>query len=191
MTWYDCVLTPVGWCAVVAGRSGVRRVLLAEPDREHLLAAVFRQFPECRPDAGVCRGALLFLERYFKQGAAAAVPRRLDPGPATAFQRMVWDAAALIAFGQARTYAWIAAQIGRPAAARAVGSALGANPLPIIVPCHRVVCANGSLGGFSAPGGTDLKRRLLKHEGVVSVESGVRRKISSTFKVQCSTFRTT
>lgn len=181
MTWYDSVLTPVGWCAVVAGRSGLRRVFLAEPGRDRLLAAVLRQFPECRPDAQSCREAGLFLVRYFEEGAAATVPQQLDPGPATAFQRSVWNAAAKIPFGRVRTYGWIAERIGCPAAARAVGSALGANPLPIIVPCHRVVCANGSLGGFSAPGGTALKRRLLEHEGVVSVESGVRSREKNPF----------
>ncbi len=166
MTWYDSIRTSFGWCAAVAGRSGVRRVFLAHPDRQSLLAAVSGHFPGCRPDAGHCREAVLFLEQYFAHGAAALPPARLDPGPATAFQRAVWDAAAAIAFGQVRTYAWIAARIGRPAAARAVGNALGANPLPLIVPCHRVVCGNGSLGGFSAAGGVALKRRLLEHEGV-------------------------
>jgi len=191
MTWYDSFLTPVGWCAVVAGRSGLRRIFLAQPDCASVQALVCELFPGCRPDAEPCREAGLFLVRYFEEGAAATVPQELDPGTATAFQLSVWSAAAQIPFGRVCTYAWIAERIGCPAAARAVGSALGANPLPIIVPCHRVVCANGSLGGFSAPGGTALKRRLLEHEGVVSVELGVRRKISSTFKVQCSTFRTT
>jgi O-6-methylguanine DNA methyltransferase len=142
-------------------------VFLAATKRESLLAAVERQFPGCRADDGPCRDAVLFLRRYFEQGAVAAAPRQLDPGPATAFQCAVWDEAALIAFGQVRTYAWIAARVGRPAAARAVGNALGRNPLPIIVPCHRVVCGSGSLGGFSAEGGMALKRRLLEHEGVL------------------------
>jgi methylated-DNA-[protein]-cysteine S-methyltransferase len=78
----------------------------------------------------------------------------------------------MIPFGQVRTYGWIAGQLGRPGAARAVGSALGSNPLPLIVPCHRVVCSNGSLSGFSAPGGQALKRFLLEHEGVVFSTQG-------------------
>jgi len=188
MTWYDCIRTPIGWCAVAAGGSGVRRIFLAEPRRDRLLASVREAFPGCRPDARPCREACMFLVRYFEEGAAAAVPRRLDPGPATAFQRAVWDAAVLIPFGQVRTYAWIAERIGRPGAARAVGSALGRNPLPIIVPCHRVVRGDGGLGGFSAPGGTALKRRLLAYEGVVSVELGVRSRDENPFRVQGSIF---
>lgn len=170
--YYDTLRTPFGWCAVVSGPSGPRRVFLAEPRLQSLLAAVFSGFPGCRFDAATCRETVAFLERYFTRGAAAEPPAALDPGPATPFQRAVWDAADAIAFGQVRTYGWIADRIGCPSAARAVGSALGANPLPIIVPCHRVVCGNGSLGGFSAPGGVVLKRRLLEHEGHVFDEHG-------------------
>ena len=67
--------------------------------------------------------------------------------------------------GETRSYAWIAKKIGKPRAARAVGAACGANPVPIIVPCHRVIASDGSLGGFG--GGLPLKRRLLKLEGAV------------------------
>lgn len=91
----------------------------------------------------------------------AAVP--LDPG-GTPFQRAVWAAARAIPPGATRTYAEVAAAVGRPGAARAVGQALGANPVPLLVPCHRVVAADGGLGGFT--GGALLKARLLALEGV-------------------------
>ncbi len=67
--------------------------------------------------------------------------------------------------GETRSYAWIAKKIGKPNATRAVGAACGANPVPIIVPCHRVIASDGSLGGFG--GGLPLKRRLLKLEGAL------------------------
>jgi methylated-DNA-[protein]-cysteine S-methyltransferase len=180
---YAVLTTPIGWCAVVTEHSAVRRVVLGESRRERLLSIVSGFFPGCRPDAPVCSDAVLFIERYFKDGPNARPPVVLDPGPATPFQRAVWNAAALIPFGHVQTYGWIAAQIGRPAAARAVGSALSRNPLPLIVPCHRVVRGDGALGGFFASGGTALKRRLLEHEGVVNWELGVRNRISSMFKV--------
>ena len=69
-----------------------------------------------------------------------------------------------IRFGQVVTYSALAQKIGRPAAVRAVGGALAKNPLPLIVPCHRVICANGKIGGFSAAGGITRKKRLLELE---------------------------
>ncbi len=80
----------------------------------------------------------------------------------TAFQRDVWQALSTIPYGEIRTYADIAQAIGRPKATRAVGAANGANPLPIIVPCHRVIGANGSLTGFG--GGLETKKFLLNLE---------------------------
>jgi O-6-methylguanine DNA methyltransferase len=87
----------------------------------------------------------------------------LDWSGATAFQRAVWEALLTIPAGEVRTYADIARQVGRPRAARAVGTACGANPLPLMVPCHRVVAAGGWLGGFSA--GLSWKKKLLQLEG--------------------------
>jgi methylated-DNA-[protein]-cysteine S-methyltransferase len=87
----------------------------------------------------------------------------LSDGGATAFQRAVWDALRAIPYGETRSYGDVARAIGQPGAARAVGAACGANPLPIVVPCHRVIAADGSLGGYSA--GLKWKRALLRLEG--------------------------
>ena len=83
------------------------------------------------------------------------------------FQREVWEATRLIAYGEARSYQWVAGQIKKPKATRAVGQALGSNPLPIIVPCHRVLASDGKLGGFT--GGLDMKKNLLHLEGLRSI----------------------
>lgn len=88
---------------------------------------------------------------------------RLDWGGAPEFYRRVWRVLRRIPYGQTRSYRWVARQLGCPSAARAVGRACAANPIPIIVPCHRVVAADGSLGGFS--GGLKRKRMLLALEG--------------------------
>jgi methylated-DNA-[protein]-cysteine S-methyltransferase len=85
-------------------------------------------------------------------------------GRVPAFHRRVYEFARTIAPGRTMTYGEIAAHLGDPTAARAVGQALGANPFAIIVPCHRVLAAGGRAGGFSAPGGVDTKRRLLEIE---------------------------
>ena len=93
----------------------------------------------------------------------ASIP--LDMGAVPEFHRRVYDAARAIPPGRTRSYGEVAELIGERGAAQAVGQALGRNPFPIVVPCHRVLAADGSLRGFSAPGGTDTKRRMLELEG--------------------------
>jgi methylated-DNA-[protein]-cysteine S-methyltransferase len=100
---------------------------------------------------------------YFSK--SKPLPRTLkSPLDGTAFQKKVWAAIEKIPFGKTKSYAEIAAQIGHPGASRAVGSACGANPLPLFVPCHRVLASSGKIGGFS--GGLAVKQLLLRHEGV-------------------------
>jgi O-6-methylguanine DNA methyltransferase len=82
----------------------------------------------------------------------------------TTFQKSVWRAMLKISLGKTKSYGEIAAAIGNPKAVRAVGGACGANPVPVLVPCHRVLAANNKLGGFSS--GLDWKRKLLAYEGV-------------------------
>ncbi len=110
----------------------------------------------------------LFVARFSRQLQAYARGRRvtwrvpLAMAAGTPFQRKVWRALRAIPHGETRSYAWVARKIGRPRAMRAVGAACGANPVPIIIPCHRVIRDDGSLGGFSA--GLQWKRRLLRLE---------------------------
>ena len=85
-------------------------------------------------------------------------------GSGTFFQKKVWLELSKIPKGETRTYKEIAIAIGRPLAVRAVANACGKNPYPITIPCHRVIRSDGKLGGYSAPGGTAAKRRLLKEE---------------------------
>lgn len=91
----------------------------------------------------------------------------IDYGDATEFHRRVCEAARAIPAGRTLTYGELAAQLGQPGAARAVGSVMARNALPIIVPCHRVMAAGGRPGGFSAHGGVDTKLRMLRIEGAV------------------------
>jgi methylated-DNA-[protein]-cysteine S-methyltransferase len=103
--------------------------------------------------------------RQFQQFAAGKPVRfttQLDLSTGTTFQQAVWRTLRKIPHGETRTYAWVAKQIGKPNAARAVGGACSANPVPVFVPCHRVVASGGGLGGFSL--GLPLKRRLLALE---------------------------
>ncbi len=107
------------------------------------------------------------LKIYFS-GHKATFPDELDLSGATPFQREVWEITRLIPYGETRSYLWVAEQIRRPRAARAVGQTLSRNPLPIIVPCHRVVASDGKLGGFS--GGLEMKKSLLWLETTASIK---------------------
>ncbi len=112
-------------------------------------------------DAPVLRQARVELEEY-----AAGMRRRFGVPfelEGTHFQCEVWKALCGIPFGEVKTYGEVARALGRPGAARAVGAAAGRNPLPVIIPCHRLIGSGGALTGFSA--GTEVKRRLLELEG--------------------------
>lgn len=103
------------------------------------------------------------LKRALAGKASGPLPP-LDLSAGTVFQQRVWRELRRIKTGQSRSYGEIARAIGKPLALRAVGGACGANPIPVLVPCHRVLAANGKIGGFS--GGMDWKRKLLEREGV-------------------------
>jgi methylated-DNA-[protein]-cysteine S-methyltransferase len=100
--------------------------------------------------------------RTYLNGGKIAFPDELDLSGATLFQRKVWEITRLIPYGETRSYAWVAEQIKNPKAVRAVGQALARNPLPLIIPCHRVITIDGRLGGFS--GGVEIKKHLLHLE---------------------------
>ena len=88
----------------------------------------------------------------------------------TDFEKKVWNSLKEIPFGETRTYKWVAEKVGNLSAARAVGRALSKNPVPIIIPCHRVIESDGSIGGYSA--GVDIKRRLLDMEYYAKINEG-------------------
>jgi methylated-DNA-[protein]-cysteine S-methyltransferase len=120
-----------------------------------------RQRPEGRRDAKRCSDAARQLGEYFA-GKRREFTLELAPF-GTDFQLRVWRALGKIPYGAVRNYADIARAIGQPGAARAVGQANGCNPLPIVIPCHRVIASDGTIGGYS--GGLAIKHRLLALEG--------------------------
>ena len=101
------------------------------------------------------------LKEYFENGREEFT-QKIAFRKGTAFEKAVWEALREIAYGETRTYKWLAETIGKPKASRAVGQSLSRNPIPIIIPCHRIIESDGSLGGYS--GGIDIKRRLLDME---------------------------
>ncbi|WP_062522587.1 methylated-DNA--[protein]-cysteine S-methyltransferase [Demequina silvatica] len=147
--------TPLGPLTLVASDTALLGAYFADHRRRPALSGAMEADAHAVLDA-----AETAFEAYFA-GAAADVPVAAV-APGTAFQREVWEALRDIPAGETRTYAQVAAAIGRPSAVRAVAGAIGRNPLTVAVPCHRVVGTDGSLTGYA--GGVERKRWLLAHE---------------------------
>ncbi|MDB5692435.1 MAG: methylated-DNA--[]-cysteine S-methyltransferase family protein [Alphaproteobacteria bacterium] len=159
--------TAIGACALVWRDETLIGAALPETTEAATRARIGGNFPdaeEAAPPAPIAE-AIALVARLLAGEAAdlSAIP--IDLGAADDFERSVYAVARAIPRGEVRTYGEVAAAIGIPGAARAVGAALGRNPIPIIVPCHRVLAAAGRSGGFSAPGGTATKFRMLAIEG--------------------------
>ncbi len=162
--------TKWGWMGLAATEQGVRAVVLPKATRR----AVERDLRNVgavddtssngasRTAAINLKAARVAIEAYLSgKGRNFALPLDLEGQPR--FRMKVWEALKTIPYGRVRSYGWVARKIGKPRAAHAVGAACGANPVPLLVPCHRVVAGDGSLGGFSS--GLPNKKRLLKLEG--------------------------
>jgi methylated-DNA-[protein]-cysteine S-methyltransferase len=140
---------------------------LPEASDEAMRSGLGRRFPgtaEAEPPPGIA-AAIGKVVASLGGGGTDLSEIELDLDGAPAFDRGVWDAARRIPRGEVRSYGDLAREIGAPGAAQAVGLALGRNPVPIIVPCHRILAAGGRSGGFSAPGGIATKFRILEIEG--------------------------
>ncbi|MBF8268204.1 MAG: O-6-methylguanine methyltransferase [Dehalococcoidia bacterium] len=153
-----------GWVGILASPRGIRRLTLPQPSP--LAALIGLGLAKGDMEPGPTLGAFPDLEHrlegYFR-GERVSFPDALDL-VGTPFQREVWEVVRTIPYRETRSYAWVAHQTGRPGAARSVGQAMGANPVPIIVPCHRVIGTRGDLRGYGGPQGVPLKQRLLEME---------------------------
>jgi methylated-DNA-[protein]-cysteine S-methyltransferase len=159
----DRLLTPIGEAVIAADAAGVVRAVNWTDYEAQLLAWLARRYPAARISAAPAPAAVRrAFEAYFSGdiGALDAVPRRAVGTP---FQLSVWQALTTIPPGETLSYGGLAARLGRPTAMRAVGLANGANPIGLVVPCHRVIGTNGTLTGYA--GGLHRKRWLLAHEG--------------------------
>ena len=168
MTEHGCALfdTDIGPCGIVWGAHGITGVQLPEASEARTRARLVRRYPHAReatPPADVRRaidGIVALLRGEASDLSAAA----LDMDGVPEFDRRVYAVARDIAPGATLSYGEIAARLGERGLARDVGQALGRNPFPLIVPCHRVLAAGGKAGGFSANGGVTTKLRLLTIE---------------------------
>jgi methylated-DNA-[protein]-cysteine S-methyltransferase len=151
---YDYLDTPIGRLLLAADDAGLRYVEFERADQGERIG------PSWRRDRVGLGDVVAQLEAYFAgELHAFELPLAAE---GTDFRKSVWDALVRIPYGETISYGELARRIGDPSASRAVGAANGANPLPIIVPCHRVIGANGKLTGFG--GGLPVKQWLLEHE---------------------------
>jgi len=161
--------TAGGFCAIAWNQRGITRFQLPLKNPEAASRNLLRRLPRATPGTPSpdALAAVAAARRYFSGGQADFADLNLDLGEQTAFFERVYAAARRIGWGHTTTYGALAKELGAgPEAARDVGEAMAHNPVPLIIPCHRVLAAGGKLGGFSAPGGASTKRRMLALEGV-------------------------
>jgi len=166
-TAYHFFDTPIGRCAIVWRGDAVIGAALPDSDPEQAQESLIGRFPGAkneRPSPPIST-AVDAVVRLLSGEREDFTTIAIDLSGVPDFDRRVLEATFAIPAGETRTYGGIARAIGTPGAARAVGRALGSNPIPIIVPCHRVLASNGKSGGFSAPGGSSTKLKILDIEG--------------------------
>ncbi len=158
--------TGLGFGGVVAGEEGLIEVFLpfSGESEDEITSRVALLYPFAVGENQFTKEAALLLRRYFA-GERVLFTLPIARSVFTPFQSAVYEAVEAIPYGSLKSYGEIAMQIGRAGAARGVGTAMARNPLPIIIPCHRVVGISGSLTGYSAPGGVMSKQWLLRMEG--------------------------
>ncbi len=159
---YTCLDTPFGPVYIAKTMKGVCFVNLSKTSEAGFTSYLRKKFDKdaARNDREL-KIVIKELRAYFS-GGQVNFKSLLDLSKGTIFQRSVWSKISEIPYGELRTYKWIASEIGNERAVRAVGNAVGRNPVPPIIPCHRVIRSDGKLGGFSS--GISLKKWLLKLE---------------------------
>lgn len=173
MLQVDVFPTELGWFALAGEDEVVHRLTIGHPDEEAAWEAVVAE-EAFDAEAQLVRRSWYpalrrRLEAYARGEASDFSDVAVAAATGTDFQERVVAETRALTFGETTSYGELAERAGRPGAARAVGRVMATNRVPIIVPCHRVLAANGRLGGFSAPTGTDLKREMLDREAASSV----------------------
>lgn len=172
MIRYALFETAIGWAGLAWADQGLVGVYLPEADRETTRRGFLRRFPdaaEAEPTTMV-EAAIAGIRDLLAGAPNALLDVPIDIARAPAFNARVYEIARAIPPGETLTYGEVAEKLGDKRQARQVGAALGQNPWPIVVPCHRVTAAGGKLGGFSARGGVDTKVKLLAIEGAAVLQ---------------------
>ncbi|MCH8313834.1 MAG: methylated-DNA--[protein]-cysteine S-methyltransferase [Nitrospinae bacterium] len=160
--YYTLYSSPLGLTGIAGSKKGLMRIVLHLPDESHFTHYLKNSFQcECLKKPAFFEIVVKQLNLYFS-GDLKNFNCKLDLSRGTSFQQKVWQQLTAIPYGKTQSYRMLAKAIGQPKAFRAVGNANGKNPLPLIIPCHRVIRENGDMGGYT--GGLHLKRFLLDLE---------------------------
>jgi len=159
--------TDMGWLGILSSARGLLCTTLPQHSAEEVCQLLGDRVNYATWSPRLFEDLMERLKSYFG-GYKVTFPDELDLSRATLFQREVWEKTRLIPYSETRSYRWLAEQIKKPAAVRVVGQALARNPLPIIIPCHRVVASNGELSGYSR--GREMKKYLLYLEAQASID---------------------
>jgi methylated-DNA-[protein]-cysteine S-methyltransferase len=166
---YHLFETAAGYCAIAWNDAGIIRLQLPSAESATIERHLRRRLPGAEPGTPIpaVAEAIAAVKRYFMGQRVDFSEIRLDLGKQDEFFTRIYAAARCIGWGKTTTYGTLAKQLGAdPQGARDVGQAMSRNPVPLIIPCHRVLAAGGKVGGFSAPGGSAAKIRMLELEGV-------------------------
>jgi methylated-DNA-[protein]-cysteine S-methyltransferase len=161
--------TARGFCGIAWNDVGITGLRLPTKTAEAMSRILLRQLPDAMPDEPppAIGDVVDAVKRYFAGEAVDFSAVTLDLAEQAAFFKQIYAAARRVGWGYTTTYGTLAKELGAgPEAAKDVGQAMAKNPVPLIIPCHRVLAAGGKIGGFSAPGGAATKRHMLELEGV-------------------------
>jgi methylated-DNA-[protein]-cysteine S-methyltransferase len=178
---YWLIKTALGWCGLINDGNTIKKLILPSPKKSLILRRLGKNCnslfvvrgslnEQQSTKYGLRPSILRFLKdlnKYFN-GEKVDFRYKIDLRDCSDFEKAVYKILRTIPYGKIRTYKWLAEEVGCPKGSRAVGNTLAKNPLPLLIPCHRVIRSNGSLGYFSAIGGVRLKERLLKLEKALS-----------------------
>ena len=158
---YSIFNTSWGWMGIVNSERGLRRIILPQSSYDNAHQIITTEVTVAKSSKNDTSRIIQKLKSYL-QGENVVFSDPLDLSPATQFQQGIRQVICSIPYGETRSYSWVANEIGKPGARRAVGQVLAHNPIPIIIPCHRVIASDGSLHGFQR--GLKMKQRLLSLE---------------------------
>jgi len=166
---YTVFETEAGFCGIAWSANGITRFQLPDSSAERAAQNLLRRSPDAKPGTPPAPVAAVIAaaQRYFAGESVDFSEVSLDLAGQDDFFRRVYGALRAVGYGQTTTYGTLAKELGAgPESARDVGQAMAKNPVPLIIPCHRVLAAGNKVGGFSAPGGSNAKLKMLALEGV-------------------------
>lgn len=168
--YYTIIETAIGWVGIAGNEEGLIRLILPEESPENIweeLSIYFHSTKKLIREEALFSDLTERIKNYFAGKRVEFSKDMVNISPFTPFQKKVLQKAREISYGKTKTYRWLAEESDFPRAYRAVGGVMKMNPLPLIIPCHRVIGSNGLLIGFSSRGGIELKRKMLTLEGIL------------------------